>query len=100
MATLASTNISGIASPNGEVPIGYGDSGLIIEWFRVASGGANADTVALSPRFISDIRYVHSNVGASDNLSSTAANTNVTLTLSTGTNTVGAFQVAIIGRRS
>ncbi len=99
MAALANTNLSGIASPGGESPIAWGDSGLIIEYFRVASGGLNNDTVLLTPRFITDIRFVQSNVGASDNLSSTAPNANVTLTLSTGTNSVGAFQAAIIGRR-
>lgn len=100
MATLASTNITGTISPNGEQPLSYGQSGLIEEVFRVASGGASADTVALLPRYITDIRMVKTNVGASDNLSTTAANTNVTITLSTGTVTVGAFQVSVIGRRT
>ncbi len=99
MATLASTHISSTVSPGGEVPIGWGQSGLILELYRVASGGAAGDTVVIAPRFITDIRMVQTNISASDNLSTSAANTNVTLTLVAGTSTFGAFQVALIGRR-
>jgi hypothetical protein len=101
MATLGSTYISQTIAPNAEHPLAWGDQGMIAEVWRVASGGANADTVVLTPRFITDIRYVDPNVSASDNLSTTAANTNVTLTLVNGavTNTFGAFQVMIVGRR-
>lgn len=99
MATLANTNISRTVSLDAQTPLAQGDSGMIIEVFRVASGGASGDTTVLVPTLITDIRMVLPNVGASDNLSTTAANTNVTLTLTSGTVTFGAFQVAVIGRR-
>lgn len=99
MATLGSTNISGLIAPGGEQPQGAGDSGMILEFFRVASGGASGDTVTLTPRFASDIRTVMSSVSADNNLSTNAGNTNVTLTLRIGTNTAAAFDVWMWGRR-
>lgn len=100
MATLASTNVTGTIARDGGKPLSYGNSGLVFEVFRVASGGAAADTVALTPQYISDIGLVLPNVSASDNISTTAANTNVTLTLASGTSTIGAFQVTVVGTQS
>lgn len=98
MATLASTNLTTAIAVNNEQPLAYGDSGLIYEVFKFA-GGAASDTVALTPRFISDIRIVLVNAHASDNLTHTAANTNVTLTLAVSTVTSVTFQAVLIGRR-
>lgn len=103
MATIASTNITGTVAVDGSKPIAFGGAtGLVMEVFRVASGAAQTDTVVIAPRYISDIRIVESNVSASDNLSTTAANTNVTLTLgmvgTAATATIGAFQVRLVGR--
>ena len=105
MATIASTNVTRTFAPDNVVPILWGgNDGLIIEVFRVASGAAQTDTVAITPRFTANIVGVQSNVSVSDNLSTTAANTNVTLTLgmvgTAATATIGAFQVYLIGQRS
>lgn len=99
MATLASTNITSALAANNEKPTAWGDSGLIVEFFKCA-GGAVGDTVALTPTWITDIRIVSSNQTATDTLSQTAANTNVTLTLTASAATNVTFQAFIIGRRS
>jgi len=98
MATLASTNITTAIAVDNSQPLAFGDSGLIIEIFKFA-GGAAADTVAITPRWITDVRAVISNAHATDTLSQTAANTNVTLTLAASAATNVTFQVQIIGRR-
>ncbi len=105
MATLASTNISSFIAADNVQPIAYGQSGLVEEVFRVASGGAAADTVAITTaalRYIVDIRLIQTNVSASDNLSTLAsvANTTVTATLVAGTNTFASFLIRVIGRRA
>lgn len=99
MATLVSTNITTLIAANGEQPLAADASGLIVEYFR-ATGGAAADTIVLTPRWITNIVDVSCNYAVTDNLSITAANTNVTLTLqqsaaSTSVNT----RVRLIGRR-
>jgi hypothetical protein len=106
MAAIAASNIVNITrtiSSDASKPIAFGGSnGLVMEVFRIAAGGAQTDTAAITPQYISDIRMVESNVSASDNLSTTAANTNVTLTLgivgTAATATIGAFQVRLVGR--
>lgn len=98
MATLGSTNISTAISANAEQPFGFGGSGLIVEFFRVTLG-ATADTIAITPRWITDIRAVQSGIPASHNVTSSAANTNVTFTLlASGATTVFA-DVQLVGRR-
>jgi len=88
MATLAAT----------QVDFNFGllnNSGFPIEVWRVASGGANGDTVAITPaRF--DLVKAAIGGPASHDLTTTPA-TNVTLTLKGGTVTAGAFDVWIIG---
>lgn len=90
MATLAATRVSASYLDQPSPASGYH-----IEVWRVASGGANGDTAAITP---ARGRFVVSAVGgpASNNLSTVGTNTNVTLTISTGTNTVGAFDVQIL----
>jgi hypothetical protein len=101
MATRASTNISSAIAPGGIQPITVGEDGLYLEVFRVL-GGTAGDTVALTPRYITDIRSVTSMIAASDNLSATQANTNVTLTygVAVTTTTTLSYCVEIKGRRS
>lgn len=98
MATLASTNITTAIAANAEQPVAYGDSGLLIEFFRCAGGGVG-DTCALTPRWITDIRAVQANQTATDALSTSAANTNVTLTLTASAATNVVWSASIIGRR-
>ncbi len=98
MASLSSTNISTAIAANSEQPLAFGDSGLIMEVFKVA-GGAVDDTAALTPRFIADVRMVEANWAVTDALSQTAANTNVTLTLKASAATNLTFQARVIGRR-
>src|SRR5262245_39277229 len=100
MATLASTNITTAIAPSGLVP--HSDAaGLYIEVFRVAGTGTAGDTIAITPRLIGDIRYVRGNLPASDNLSQSAANTNVTLTQGTSfaTDSTTTYLVEVIGVR-
>lgn len=101
MATRASTNVSSAIAPGGVQPVTFGEDGLYIEVFRVL-GGTAGDTVTLTPRYITDIRSVSGMIPVSDNLSATAANTNVTLTygLAVTTTTTISYCVEIKGRRS
>lgn len=101
MATRASTNVSSAIAPGSVQPITVGEDGLYIEVFRVL-GGTAGDTIALTPRWITDIRSVTSMIPASDNLSSSAANTNVTLTygVAVTTTTTLSYCVEIKGRRA
>ena len=90
MATLAATRVSASYLDQSSPA-----SGFHIEIWRVASGGANGDTAAITP---ARGRFVVSVVGgpASHDLGTAGTNTNVTLTVRTGTNTVGAFDVQIL----
>ena len=99
MATLASTNITTAVTYNSEAPLAYGASGLQVEVFR-AAGGAVADTVAITPRYSADIRSVLTEHPTTNNLSSTAANTNVTLTLTASAATSTTFDVWLLVKRS
>lgn len=99
MATLGSTNITTAISANAEQPVAFGQGGLIIEFFRVTHGATN-DTIAITPRWITDIRAVQGlGVAASNNLSTTAANTNVTFTIQAAGATTLFADVQLIGRR-
>ena len=98
MATLASTNITSNVTYGGEVPLAYGQSGLQVEIYR-AAGGAVGDTVAITPRFLSDVRTVMASQSATNSLT-TNANTNVTLTLTASAATNTTFDVWLLGKRS
>lgn len=100
MATLAATNITTVLAPSGLVPVSDG-AGLYLEVFRIEGLGTAGDTVTLTPTNIGDIRYVRGNVPASDNLSLTASNTNVTLTqgVTFDTEATVTYIVEVIGRR-
>lgn len=99
MATLGSTNITTAISANAEQPVAFGQSGLIIEFFRATLGATN-DTIAITPRWITDIRAAQSaGLTASNNLSSSAANTNITFTLTASGATTVNVDIQLIGRR-
>lgn len=76
----------------------FGEGGLILEVFRVP-GGAAADTVALTPNWIADIRTIVNPANFGHTLSSTAVNSAVTLTAGTGINTSLTYDIHLIGRR-
>lgn len=99
MAALTNlTNITTAISANAEQPVAFGQSGLIIEFFRVALGTVG-DTIAVTPRWITDIRAAQgSGLPATNNLS-TAANTNVTFTLTASGATNVNADIQLIGRR-
>lgn len=99
MATLASTNITSSINANGEQPIAFGQAGLEIEFFRVALG-AVADTIAITPRWSQNIVAVVGGPPASNNLTTTAANTNVTLTLLASGATNVTMDVQLICRQT
>lgn len=100
MATRASTHITTAIAPGGIQPIALDGSGLYIEVFRIL-GGTAGDTVTLTPRYITDIRSVTSMVPCSDNLSTSAGNTNIVLTygVAVTTTTTLSYCVEIKGRR-
>lgn len=90
MATLASSQVTGVYLDQ-PIPM----PGFHIEVWRVASGGANGDTAAIRPK---RGRFVVSVLSGpvSHDLAAAGTNTNVTLTISTGTNTVGSFDVQLL----
>lgn len=91
MATLGATRLTAayFDAPNPTA------GGLTEEVWQVASGGSAGDTIAIAP---ARGRYVLAAVGGptSNNISTAGTSTNVTLTISTGTSTVGAFQVRLL----
>jgi hypothetical protein len=97
MATLASTNVTSSLSPNSEEPFAFGQSGLLIETFRCA-GGAAADTVVLTPKYIKKVKTVIAGQAASSNPTTTGP-TNVTLTLLASAATSVTFDAWVIGNR-
>jgi len=98
MATLASTNVSSAIAFGSQQPLAWGAGGLYVEVFTVA-GGAVADTCAITPKFIADIRTVDPGPWT-NNLSTTAANTNVTLTMTASAATNTTYHVKIYGKRA
>ena len=98
MATLGSTNIGTALSLLGETPIGWGESGLLVEVHRV-TGGTVGDTIAITPKFITDIRTVVGGPPSTNALSTSAANTNITLTLTGSAATTVFYDVWLLGRR-
>ncbi len=97
MATLSVSNItSNVTTDNGQPGNFFGQP---VEFFRVASGGASADTVAITPRFIRNIKTVMSELGTTNALVASNSASSVTLTLSTGTVTAAGFDVWIFGQR-
>jgi len=100
MASVAVSNITNVTT---NISGGLGNplniAGQPVEVYRIASGQSSADTVALTPTTFSNVQSVFCTVGATHNLT-TNANTNVTLTIQSGTVTVGAFDVYLIGPRS
>lgn len=102
MAALTNlTNISTSISPNAEQPFGFGGSGLIIEFFRVALGTVG-DTIAVTPRWITKIVAAQgAGLPATNDLSAaaTATNTNVTFTLTASGATNVNVDFQLIGRR-
>lgn len=98
MATLGSTNITTAIAANAEQPVAFGQAGLIVEFFR-ATLGTVGDTIAITPRWITDIRAVQAAPPSSNNLSTSAANTNITFTLLASGATTVTTDIQIIGRR-
>ncbi len=81
MASLTNiTNITTSISANAEQPFAYGQAGMEVEFWRVALGTVG-DTIALTPRWSSNIVAVLNGPPATNNLTTSAANTNVTFTL-------------------
>jgi hypothetical protein len=109
MAALTVTNITETLPNNGEQPFAFGGAGMEIEVFKAApASGAQitvGDTIAITPRFISNIRAViGSTVPVSHNIDPTAVNTSASLVVVGGTSdTLGAADkwafVTIVGRR-
>lgn len=104
MAALTTqTNVTTQIAFNNEAPIAYGQAGLYIEVWRVA-GGTVGDTIALTPKYIANIRSVIGTGGlaASHNISTaaTASNTNVTFTLTASSATNVNFDITLLGQRN
>jgi len=90
MATLAGTFVGDPAVAK----VAYG-TGLNVEVWQIASGGATGDTCAITPK---RGRFVISASGGpfTNNLSTAGTSTNVTLTLVGGTATQGASFVTLL----
>ncbi len=99
MATLGSTNITTAITANGEQPFAYGQAGLEVEFFR-ATYGATGDTIVVAPRWSQNIVAVLNGPPASNNLSTSAANTNVTFTLTVSGATTVTTDIQLLCRRT
>lgn len=100
MAALTATYV-GTLDANTRGPNAFGDAGAIIEVWSTSAAAADADTVTITPRFMSDIRWAWSSYGAKINITGqeSTANATVVFTLSLGTTTGANGQYFIVGRR-
>lgn len=97
MASVATSNISNVTTQvTNNLARNWSFGGCPVEVYRIAAGQASADTAALKPATFTNIQAVMTTIGCSHNLT-TNANTSVTLTIQSGTVTVGAFDVWLIG---
>lgn len=97
MASVAVSNISNITrqisgGKGGQLNIG----GCPVEVFRIAAGQATADTAALTPQNINNIRSVWGGPFSHNATAASGAST-VTITLIGGTATLGSFEVYVMG---
>ena len=90
MATLASTQVD---FDFGRLEI----DGFPIEVYRVASGGANGDTVAITPNRFAIVKAAIGGPASHDLPTTGVGASNVTFTLKGGTVTSGAFDIILIG---
>lgn len=100
--SLAATNVTEKIAVSGEMPIMFGDSGLIQEVFEIVdSGGTSlgAATLTLTPRYIKDIRHISSTLPVKDNLSLAGVNATVDVTNKIATLTTEVYRLTLIGRR-
>jgi len=97
MASVATSNISNVTPQvTNNLSRNWSMAGCPVEIWRVASGQASADTAVIKPATFTNIQSVMTSIGCSHNLGTTT-NTSVTLTIQSGTVTVGAFEVWIVG---
>jgi len=99
MATLGSTNITTAIYSDMSQPIAYGQAGLYVEFFR-ATYGTVGDTIAITPRWSNNIVAVLCAPPSSNNISTSAANTNVTFTLTVSGATTVTTDIQLLCRRS
>ena len=98
MASVATSNISNVTPQvTNNLSRNWSMAGVPVEIWRIASGQASADTAVIKPATFNDIQSVMTSIGASHNLGTTQ-NTSVTLTIQSGSVTVGAFEVWIVGK--
>lgn len=99
------TNVTEKIAVNGEMPLMFGDSGLIQEVFEVVNTApaltAGAALGTLTPRFIQDIRSLQGTLAVSDNLNLAATNSTVTLAVQNAVPGDGTlkYRITLIGRR-
>jgi hypothetical protein len=98
MASVATSSISNVTPQvTNQLARNWSMAGVPVEIWRIASGQASADTAVIKPATFNDIQSVMTSIGASHNLT-TNQNTSVTLTIQSGSVTVGAFEVWIVGK--
>jgi len=97
MASVATSNISNLTVlETNNLSRNLSVGGCPVEVYRIASGQASADTLVLKPGTFSNITTVMTTIGATHNLT-TNPNTSVTLTIQSGSVTVGSFDVWLCG---
>jgi hypothetical protein len=98
MAAVTATFIGNAVAPGGFQPIQFGgEDGLISEYWTMP-GGTAADTIAITPRYVDDVRIAICSFSGFNNLSRTAANSSITITLG-ATAAAGTYEIMLIGRR-
>jgi len=97
------TNVTEKIAVNGEMPIMFGDSGLIQEVFEAVNDGTavttNTSLGTLTPRYIQDIRSINATLALSDNLNLATTNPTVTVTVQNAVPANTKYRITLIGRR-
>ena len=98
MAAVTATYIGNTIAPGGVAPVQFaGEDGLYAEWWTMP-GGTAADTIAITPVYVDDIRSAICSFAGFTNLNRAAKNSTITITLG-ATAAAGTYDIMLVGRR-
>src|SRR5262245_56794909 len=84
MAAVTATPVGAFIGPDGKQPLVQGPDPVMITEYFTMPGGSAADTIAITPQFIGNIRGYECSFVAFSNLTLTATSVNATVTLTLG----------------
>jgi hypothetical protein len=99
MAAVTATYIGNTVAPGGFAPVQFGgEDGLYAEAWTMP-GGSAADTITITPQYLDDVRLAFCSFVGFNNLSRTAKNATIIITLGAAA-AAGTYEIVLIGRRA